>query len=236
MDWEELYQEHLAAGRDRDQALQEKLERLARAVLSNRRLQDVDWLEDALRDGQRQWFVTRILRRNRQMPERLFAPMIRAAISQPDPSSPRWFVEPCLRCFGPRRVNASLLDILEDGTDSEKIGAASALYFAMGLVGRDGIADEDIEDLRKRRRCLALRTFVANDNVHLRRCLLAGLRLNEALYPEELRPLVAEAIRIAHGHFDEYLRHRVEVQLGANVPYKPLPKPPTGQDRDARRE
>lgn len=223
------------AGQNRDQALQEKLERLARAVLSNRRLQDVGWLENSLRDGQRQWFVTRILRHNKQMPERLFAPMIRAAIPQPDPSSPKWFVEPCLRCFGPRRVNTSLLDILEDGTDSEKIGAANALYFSMGLVGRDGIADEDIEDLRERRRCLALRTFVENENVHLRRCLLAGLRLDASLYPKELIPLVPEAIRIARTHPDEYLRHRVEVQLGANVPYMPLPSRPTEQSKDEGR-
>lgn len=228
MDWDELYQEYLAAGRDRDKALQEKLERRARAVLSNRRLQDMGWLEDALRDGQRQWFVARILRRNKQMPERLFMPMIRAAISQPDPSSPRWFVEPCLRCFGPHKVNAALLDLLESGTDAERIGAANALYFAMGLVGRDGVADEDIENLRERRRCLALRTFVENENVHLRRSLIAGLPLEEARYPKELRPLVPEAIRIARAHPDEYLRHRVEVQLGAGGPYKPLPNRPTG--------
>ena len=46
----------------------------------------------------------------------------------------------------------------------------------------------------------------------------------------ELRPLVAVAIRIAREHSDEYLRHRVEVQLGAGEPYKPLPNHLTEQD------
>ena len=226
MDWEALYQEYHAAEKAREQQRRDQVLRRARTALQNRRLQNVDWLTAALEDETRKWFVARAMASGMQMPERLFTPMIRAAISQPDPSSPKWFVEPCLRCFGPRRVNAILLDLLEGGTDTEKIGASSALYFAMGMVGRDGIADEDIEDLRVRKRCLALFIFVANENVHLRRCLLAGLPLKEALYPAELRPLVPEAIRIARGHPDEYIRHRVEVQLGSGRPYKPLPTVP----------
>ena len=223
LDWEALYQEYLAAENAGDNQRRDEALSRARTALQNRKLQDIAWLTEALQDEQRQWFVTRILRRGGQMPERLFAPMIRASISQPDPSSPRWFIEPCLRCFGPRRVNEALLDLLESDTDEEKIGAVNSLYFAMGMLGRDGIADEDIQDLREQRQCLALRTFVDNENIQLRRCLLAGLKLDEMLYPAELRPLVVVAIRIAREHSDEYLRHRVEVQLGAGGLHKPLP-------------
>ena len=222
-DWEALYQEYLEADEGHDHQRQDEIVRRARTILQNRRLQDVAWLTAALEDKARRWFVARAFRSANQMPERLFEPMVKAAVRAGDPSSPRWFVEPCLRCFGPRRVNESLLNTLEGGTDEDKAGAANALYFAMGLVGQDGIADEDVENLRERRRCLALRTFVTSDNVPLRRCLLAGLGLDESLYPEAVRPLVSEAIRIARSHPDEYIRHRVEVQLGSGGPYKPLP-------------
>jgi hypothetical protein len=37
--------------------------------------------------------------------------------------------------------------------------------------------------------------------------------LNPAKHPAEFRELVAEAVRIARAHPDEYIRHRVEHQV-----------------------
>ncbi|GIG87369.1 hypothetical protein [Plantactinospora endophytica] len=58
----------------------------------------------------------------------------------------------------------------------------------------------------------ALQVFVANDDLDVRRCILPGLSLRVERYPEELRPMVEEAVRIARTS-DDYLRHRVEHQV-----------------------
>jgi hypothetical protein len=52
--------------------------------------------------------------------------------------------------------------------------------------------------------------------------LRAGV-LERNPYPEELRPLIAAAVEVARSHSDEYIRHRVEVQLGSGGPFMPIP-------------
>jgi hypothetical protein len=59
----------------------------------------------------------------------------------------------------------------------------------------------------------ALREFVGNEDLDVRRCILPGLPLWPSAYPVELHPLVEEAVAIARSHPDEYLRHRVEHQI-----------------------
>lgn len=69
------------------------------------------------------------------------------------------------------------------------------------------------EDLRVRWQQAALREFVANEDLDVRRCILPGLSLKPDRYPGGLKELVAEAVRIARSHPDEYIRHRVERQV-----------------------
>ncbi|MGW2746564.1 hypothetical protein [Streptomyces sp. NPDC001450] len=59
-----------------------------------------------------------------------FAPLMAAAVTDPDPSFCRWFVEPALYAFGRRRVMTALLDYLRTGTDAERAGAKRAWYCA----------------------------------------------------------------------------------------------------------
>jgi hypothetical protein len=47
----------------------------------------------------------------------------------------------------------------------------------------------------------------------VRRCILPGLDLRPDLGPPERRALVAQATRIARESADDYLRHRVEIQV-----------------------
>ena len=50
-------------------------------------------------------------------------------------------------------------------------------------------------------------------------------------YPESHRALVAQAIDIARRHEDEYIRHRVEVQLGdTSEGLAPLPHRVKGEE------
>ncbi len=66
--------------------------------------------------------------------------------------------------------------------------------------------------LRARWREAALREFVANEDLDVRRCILPQISLKAADYPDDLKDLVATAAQIARTHPDEYIRHRVEHQ------------------------
>ena len=77
-----------------------------------------------------------------------------------------------------------------------------------------------------RERLVRLREFVATENVVARRSILAGLCLDAAKYPAEMRSFVSRAIAIARESDDEYLRHRVEIQLGRGGPFMALPDRP----------
>ncbi|MFD7699199.1 hypothetical protein [Streptomyces caelestis] len=63
-------------------------------------------------------------------PEEFFAPLMAAAVHDPDPGLCRWFVEPALHACGRRRVTTALLDHARTGTDAERAGARRARYCA----------------------------------------------------------------------------------------------------------
>ncbi|MEO3853082.1 hypothetical protein ABGB09_36625 [Streptomyces sp. B8F3] len=65
-----------------------------------------------------------------RLPEEFFAPLMAAAVYDPDPSFCLWFVEPAVYAFGRRRVMTALLDYLRTGTDAEQAGAKRAWYCA----------------------------------------------------------------------------------------------------------
>ncbi|MFD3481871.1 hypothetical protein [Streptomyces sp. NPDC058665] len=64
------------------------------------------------------------------LPEEFFAPLMAAAVHDPDPSFCLWYVEPAVYAFGRRRVMTALLDYLRTGTDAEQAGAKRAWYCA----------------------------------------------------------------------------------------------------------
>jgi hypothetical protein len=204
---------------------------------------DAVWLARALADEGQKWFVAELARRASGVGDALFGAMLDAAVAEVNPSFNRDFVEPCVAAFGPRRVNEYLLGVVETGTDDRKAGAANALYWAqvsLTFVGaapaytpeyatpESRAAYEALSDVWDRKRRLFLETFVANPSVEVRRSLIPSLNLDPAAYPEGHRPLVAEAVAIARGHPDKYIRHRVEVQLGNAKLLAPLPHRGTG--------
>ncbi|MDX3192812.1 hypothetical protein PV458_30760 [Streptomyces sp. MN03-5084-2B] len=138
------------------------------------------------------------------LPEPFFEALVRAAVHDPNPSFNRQFVEPLKAAFGTRRTQEALLEVLATGTNAERAGAARAWYWA---------TIERFDDLQDRWNRAALREFVANEDLDVRRWVLPGLTLDPARYPAELYPLVAEAVHLARTHPDDYLRHRVELQV-----------------------
>ncbi|MFI7385176.1 hypothetical protein [Streptomyces sp. NPDC049813] len=157
--------------------------------------------------------------------EEAFDALIKAAVHDPDPSFNRGFVEPALSAFGRRRVQVTLLGYLRTGTDPQRAGAARAWYWSavpprMPLVraADAGTADapepDDGSDVVAEWNEAALREFVRNEHVDVRRCILPGLPLRKSAHPPELHDLVDVAVATARSHPDEYIRHRVEHQVG----------------------
>lgn len=153
-----------------------------------------------------------------------FGTLMKAAVHDPDPSFNRQFVEPALHAFGRRRVRSALLEYLRTGTDLERAGAARAWYWtALPLrlpntragngLGESRTDSEDRSVLVRVWNETALQEFVSNENLDVRRCILPGLPLRPSAYPPELHALVETAVEIARSHPDEYIRHRVEIQV-----------------------
>lgn len=68
-----------------------------------------------------------------------------------------------------------------------------------------------------RQRCLLLREFVNNPSVLVRQHIIPHLDLIDlSSYPEELQPLVRQAIQLARNHPDAYIRHRLEIEMGSD--------------------
>lgn len=206
MDWEPLFQQwevERAASKQGGSSALEALETKARAFLKHRPVPDREWLLSALEgtteeEGRRRYFLCIALRHADQIPPVLFDPLLRAAVYERDPSFNRFFIVPCLRWAGPRKVNEALLHYLEEGTNVEKAGAASAFYWS--LMHHERVTHENIEDLVARKRDLFLREFVTNQDVEVKRRILPGLELKPELYSEDLRPLIPQAIQLARNH------------------------------------
>jgi hypothetical protein len=183
--------------------------------------EDIDWLIQALGHAERKWFVAELFRVSEVIPESLFLPVMDAAINEIDPSNNKYFVEPCMKTFGPRRVNEYLLEVVSKEENHRKAGAVNALYWA-GVLLRN-LSYEDLSDLWMRKRILFLETFVLNSDVDIQRSLISKLNVNSMDYPKSHQHMVTEAISIARESKDEYIRHRIEVQLGNEKFFKPIP-------------
>jgi hypothetical protein len=156
-----------------------------------------------------------------------FEESLRAAVREPNPGLERRYVESAVASFGRRRVQRALIDLLRTGTDADRAAAASAWYWAQpalhygirevlegGPPTPESRAEYDaVADLRAEWQQAALREFVANENLDVRRGILSVLPLDPGAYPAELHGLVAEAVRLARTHPDPYLRQRVEHQM-----------------------
>lgn len=160
--------------------------------------EDIQWLIQALEDEQRKWFVTFIVNKiTGSLPKRLkrvlFSPLIRAAVYERNPSLNRYFVEPCVAVFGHRRVNEALLDLVEQGSNFEKVGAVKALYWAgfhLHFIENaprytleyatieSKAAYEALADIRLRQQSLFLREFVSNPNIDVRRRIIPSLEMS----------------------------------------------------------
>ncbi|MER6461722.1 hypothetical protein ABT278_14770 [Streptomyces sp. NPDC001228] len=151
------------------------------------------------------------------LPEELFAPLMAAAVYDPDPSFCRWFVEPAVYAFGRRRVMAALVDYLRTGTDAERAGAVRAWYCAhvplrvnrSPAYGPAGVRDpalDEAQDLKDAWLEASMRVFVESTDLRMRHRVLLGLPTSRAAYPPHLRSLFESTLASAQAHPDENIR------------------------------
>jgi hypothetical protein len=162
--------------------------------------------------------VLKEIKIRRPPPDELFAPLMRTAIHDPNPSFNRQFIEPAIRDFGRRRVQSALLDAMRDGTDQDRAGVASAWYWScLPLSAIDGVLDgarpadfDDVTGLGVEWDEVCLRAFLRTGDIGVRRSIV-GILFPRApeFFAEHLRDLAAEVIRIVHAGDDADMRHRI---------------------------
>lgn len=146
--------------------------------------------------------------------------MLRAAVHEPDPSLNRQLVEPLITAFRHRRVRLALISYLDTGSAP---GAARVWYWthrtrryphSSAPSAPDNAAAQDaLAELSRQYRHTALRRLVTDDDLDMRRRILPSLPLDPQVYPDPMHDLVSQAVRIAQTSPDDYLRHRVEIQI-----------------------
>ena len=176
-----------------------------------------EWVKSALGETNRRRFVSAVFHRQAG-PSALASTMLRMGVEEENPSTNRLFIEPAVKAMGPRRVMNRLLDLLRDGSDREKAGAASAAYWVQGDQSQPSFVE-----VCGRFRDEMLRQFIATDSVYVRQRIISSLSMRAGDYSPDVAHLLPTAIRIARDHNDPYIRHRVEVQLGEKRLLRPLP-------------
>ncbi len=241
MSWDELCRRYLAIrGAQAWEKESPDLIRDTAIAVQELSTSDVVWLASAIEDPGRKWFAAFALGRTRAVPEALWEPLLDAAVDEPDPSFNRAFVEPCLDSAGARWVMERLLGIIEHGSNVRKRGAFNAWYWAapgLSFVGwKPGATVDDatpesraawlaVDDLRARYREAALREFVTNDDLDLRRVTARLISEFADGLPPELEPLWAQAIHIGSTHPDGFIRHQFVPKPGEENLLFALPEP-----------
>ncbi|QIQ06898.1 hypothetical protein HA039_14595 [Streptomyces liangshanensis] len=149
--------------------------------------------------------------------EELFAPLMAAAVHDPDPSFCRWFVEPAVYGYGRRRVMAALVAYLRTGTDAERAGAERAWYCAHVPVrpdrspayGPGGVRDPALDasrDVQDDWLEASMRVFAEVADPGTRRRVVRWLPTSREAYPPRLRALLDRTRASARDDPDPYVR------------------------------
>lgn len=223
VDWESQFQRWMKA--DDENAFDDRPARLivieTRKAARNGASLDISegwrWVEEALEDSDRRTFVHAVFHRQ-AAPKHLATVFLQKGVNERNPSTNRLFVEPAVKAMGPRRVMEQLTKLLLNASENEQGGAASAAYWVRGDDG-----EQSYRDARQCFRDAMLQKFVDTDSTYVRQRIIPMLSLDESDYSCDASALIAEAIHIARNHPDDYIRHRIEIQLGSAGPFRALP-------------
>ena len=176
-----------------------------------------EWFRNALRDDSKKWFAAAILRLKSDSARALLTELVQAAMTEPDPSFCRAFVLPLKGQATWPEVATAMLDVADRGGPLERGGFARALYW---LKAEFPVCDPLIAT---RLNSWMLEEFVRATDIYAQRSLIGKLSFDPKLTDTAIQALIPCAIAKARSHEDEYIRHRIEIQLGeSHGPYKAL--------------
>jgi hypothetical protein len=127
MSWDDHYREWSEACANRRNAEAYSCLQKARKRVSENTLDDWTWLQSALANPEKKWFVARLFERQ-PIPRSLLPAMVRAAVENVDASSNRWIIEPCMETFGREEV-VNELDKLREGGIATVERYEAAMYW-----------------------------------------------------------------------------------------------------------
>ncbi len=67
------------------------------------------WFTAALQDKRKKWFVAKVMSKVSPLPKSLLHDLILASMLEPNPSSNKFFVLPCVKTFGKEMVKEEML-------------------------------------------------------------------------------------------------------------------------------
>lgn len=89
----------------------------------------LSWFISALQRSPQKWFVAAVMAEANPVPRTLLDPMVKAALLEPNPSSNRYFIDPCLRTFGPEQVISRINALSTTPGVAEHDGVRQVMYW-----------------------------------------------------------------------------------------------------------
>lgn len=104
MDLDKLSEDYCGAISAEDKnAAHHKINEITRSVASNfprDNPEKLAWFTAALQDKQKKWFVAKVMEKVNPVPKALLHDLVLASMLEPNPSSNKFLVLPCVKTFG----------------------------------------------------------------------------------------------------------------------------------------
>ncbi|GAA0655570.1 hypothetical protein GCM10010193_02470 [Kitasatospora atroaurantiaca] len=126
------------------------------------------------RIGHKRQLVVQHVTGNRPLVEQHYDQLVRALVHDEDPSSPRWLAAALVQAVGRRRVQESLVRVMEEGTPYQRACAAGAWNWVQAPL--EYATEEDLHAGRPTRASLAERDALADLEARYRAALDTGSR------------------------------------------------------------
>ncbi|MGG6463677.1 hypothetical protein [Solilutibacter silvestris] len=143
-DWNELAKQYLELSgppgtfqygpdlHSRNMAMRDFLGRAASVFPKDNEIA-LSWFITALKSESQKWFVARLLSVVKPVPRTLLDPLLLAGLSEPNPSTNRAFIQPCVATFGSSEVSARIADLVQNQEVAEPSNMANAMYWAQQI-------------------------------------------------------------------------------------------------------
>ncbi|MFO0592026.1 MAG: hypothetical protein U0441_31050 [Polyangiaceae bacterium] len=165
------------------------------------------WFRSALADDSRKWVAAALLRLKPEAVSSLASDLLLAAMSEPNPSFNRAFVRPLRGAIDWQTAVDSLLRLAKATDPLARGGVARTSYWLRVELG-----PPDPTSARMLNTWI-LREFLQTSDAYAERSLIAAIVFDEQLIDDDARELLPQAVTKARAHPDEYVRHRLAINL-----------------------